>query len=181
MSFNTPTELKTDLKNIGQSFTDTDLQDYLDQANRRVKMSVGRTAKDSIVIYNTDKSEYQLSFELVDSVDKVEHFSIIDVEEKSDYSVDLETGKITINFVDDLHKRDVVKVYYVPVALKDLELKYAKKFIREDSYVSTGSDKEKSVLEDLNNEIMSLENDLNSRMVSSSSERFMRHRPTKRW
>lgn len=172
MALNDVQELDEELQDTGGEYTDIDFSRKLRQANNRLSTTVGRQFIEPKEIVFEDETEVNLDFPRLVSFDKVvdmnDNNEIID---DSNYTVDLDTGKITFDqaYVDDnFYKGLVLKFYYVPESFKDLELYFAQRNIQEMQSIQTTDEVNNTQTDRLNQRIEAVINRINSRNTTGT-------------
>ena len=111
-----PSDIRTALGLESQELLDTEIQEFLDSANRIV---IAEAGKHQIDVFRGQKgSEFELAFKPLLSVDAV-FKNDTKLTENTDYTVDLTNGKITLT--NEISEFDILRVWYVPAVYKDLE------------------------------------------------------------
>lgn len=144
---NDDSDIKERLKFLGQNVDQYNLSSHLETAVRKMNSLVGRNIEEQLRPSVEDQNSFQLTFNEVHSIEKVElgrpglyDQSVND----SDYSVTKYPAEISFNTTwaeDNLHSsRDKTRITYIPTIFKELELMLALEEIMNLASIQTGDD-----------------------------------------
>lgn len=177
MSFNTPSDLKGKYRFLGEQYTDSDIQNELDAAHRRLKTDVGKKFIERDRAEIDDQEDFVFSFKELESFDEVKFANESDYIDASNYSVDLKTGTLTFDteFAEDNISIGKELIYkYVPTIFKDLEKWLAIKSIVLTSSLQNRNNESQINLEQVNSQIKSLKQEINEK---AGNTKILDHRP----
>lgn len=169
-----------DLENrVKGSYDSGELDDFLERGNRSMQGDVGKHLRHDDVAKDNQQDTFDVPVEELEEIDRVEYNG--EKVDAADYSVDLDKGEITFDssFATKINRGDVVRIYFKPVLMADLEMEYAVKSAWRKRYRSTGNDTAKASVDDADDAITSLRNrilGLNSE--TSAYDHSGRGRPT---
>jgi len=179
-SFNNPQTLQSKLGYTDDSYGESDLQEVIEKAHRRLETLVGRKQTDVIRFHERDKDgDYILEKDL--QMRPILEFSHVTTGntrvDPSVYEVDEETGTITFTqeFADDYVgaqglgvRRTEAEAVYVPKHYKDLEYWLAVKEMLAGSIVQIDEDQTNTTVEQAQKEVHKLQKMINRSRVTGS-------------
>lgn len=160
-SYNKVDDLRRKLRFMGDEFSETDLQEELEEANRKINVNIGKYYRDVTYVTNLEQKTYRLNFSPIIVFDRV--FVSTSGELDSDkYVVSEEKGIIT--FEDGFDEGTKIICYYVPEVFKDLELLYATQSIMAMNLITTSDNMIGTKTEQINTYIDLLEKKIQKAM-----------------
>ena len=166
MALNDTSDLEDELRSSGDEYTDLDLTRYLRQANQKLAGMVGTQFIDSNRIKYDEQETVQLSFNSLESFDKIIDPDDNSIVEASNYSVDETTGEVTFDSSyaeDNLYVGKKLEYNFIPSLFKVLEVKQAKELILSQETVVTSDEVTNTQVQRLEETINNLMLDINSR------------------
>jgi len=150
-TFITPDLVKTKIRLEDESYTDEEIQYFIEVAHRKVIADCGNYVKHNYYAHypTTDKTYWLPHGEILSFIRIKINGEEID---ESNYTIDYEKGKITFSSSMDIYYNDFIEFEYIPMLYKDLELLYAAIEILRQQYIYTQSDVIKAKLDDFKEE-----------------------------
>jgi len=155
---NDDSDIKERLKFLGPNTDQYNLTSHLETAARKMNSLVGRNIEEQLRPSVEDQNSFQLTFNEVHSIEKVElgrpglyDQSISD----SNYEVTKYPAEISFDTTwaeDNLHSsRDKTRIVYIPTVFKELELMLALEEIMNLSSIQTGDNETRAQFEQYKN------------------------------
>lgn len=183
MSFNDPDDLKSAFKLLGEQFTDNELQDELDRANRKLDDAVGGQF-DEVIRAEVDEQEtFNLGFSQVETFDNAQFLYRDTVIDSSEYTGPTDTGgtdgevTFTTSFAEDeISRGTAVRFRYTPTRFADLELWFAILGLVRRNTLQTRDGQTGISVEEAENQVNTIRNGINAkagnRLVLDHNPRF---------
>lgn len=140
MIYARPQDVRRKLRFTGEEFTDVDLQDELEEANRKIPRNFRERIKVMDYEEEEEKKTWNLTFSPILEVDKVLKNTSGGREtiDSDNYSLNSEEGSIT--FDSSFDRGIVLLISYIPEIYKDLEVLYACESILTMNLVTTSDE-----------------------------------------
>lgn len=179
MTYNDPDALQDKFRVIGEQYTDNEIQDELDRANRKLQGRMGGEVVETKRAETNNQEEFTVGFNELETLNHVMIARDNEYIDPTNYTFDSSTGTITFNdkyAEDNIYRGLNLKFFYEPTRFKDLELWYAVKSIATSTAIQNRDGESSIDIETVDETIKQIENEVKSksgnRLIKDHGNRF---------